>query len=144
MDDLQKQYAVKYQEYEDLIQKGTIDDVSKIKKLNVDMSVILKKMMETLAIVDEDTGHIEEYRRELNRKIADVQNEYNATLVKKDALETLRGIRQHQQAAFSGAFFWYSIALFFAASLFFILLVYKMDAKPVINSKPATTPALTR
>jgi hypothetical protein len=144
MEDLQTQYARKYQEYEDLIQRGSIDDVSKIKKLNLDMSNILRKMMETLASVEEDTGHIEQYRRDLNQKIADVQNEYSAILVKKDALQTLRGIRQHQQATFSGAFFWYSIALFFAASLFFILIVYKMDAKPVIKSSPATIPPFTK
>jgi len=144
MDDLQTQYALKYKEYEDLIHKGSIDDVSKIQKLNLEMSGILRKMMETLASVNEDTGHIEQYRRDLNNKIADVQNEYSAIFVKKAALQTLRGILLHQQAAFSGAFFWYSIALFFAASLFFILLVYKMDAKPVINTSPATTPPLIR
>jgi len=144
MEDLQKAYATKYHEYENLIQTGDASNVEKIRKLNLELSDILSKMMTQLGQVSTDGAHLQHYGDELNKKLVRIQNDYNALAKKKDTLQTLQGIREHQQAIFSGAFFWYSIALFIALLLFFFLLIYKVAAKPATTASPTTTAPLIR
>jgi dsDNA-specific endonuclease/ATPase MutS2 len=148
MEDLELAYATKYHEYEQIIESGDPESVPKIQKLNLELSDILSKMLTQLANVKTDAGHIEQYRRDLNDKLVKIQNDYNAIAIKKDTLHTLKGVREHQAASFSGAFFWYSIGLFIAICLFIVLLVYKgsqkVAASAVTASSPSTTPAFMR
>jgi hypothetical protein len=144
MEDLQKAYATKFHEYEQLIQTGDANNVEKIRQLNLELSDLLSKMMTELGQVQTNNHLLEQYTKDLNDKLVRIQNDYNALGKKKDTLQTLQGIREHQQAAFSGAFFWYSIALFIALLLFFFLLIYKVAAKPATTASPTTTPALIK
>jgi len=144
MEDLQKAYAIKYHEYEGLIQSGDPNNVEKIRQLNLELSDILSKMMTELGQAQTNNGLLDQYSKDLNDKLVRIQNDYNALAQKKDTLQTLQGIREHQQMAFSGAFFWYSIALFIALLLFFFLLIYKVAAKPATTASPTTTPALIK
>jgi uncharacterized membrane protein (DUF106 family) len=144
MEDLQKAYATKYHEYEILIQTGDANKVEKIRQLNLELSDLLSKMMTQLGQVQTNNHLLEQYTKDLNDKLVRIQNDYNALAKKKDTLQTLQGIREHQQATFSGAFFWYSIALFIALLLFFFLLIYKVAAKPATTASPTTTPAFIK
>jgi hypothetical protein len=144
MEDLQKAYATKFHEYEQLIQTGDANNVEKIRQLNLELSDLLTKMMTELGQVQTNNHLLEQYTKDLNDKLVRIQNDYNALATKKDTLQTLQGIREHQQAAFSGAFFWYSIALFIALLLFFFLLIYKVAAKPATTARPTTTPAFIK
>jgi hypothetical protein len=144
MEDLQKAYATKFHEYEQLIQTGDANNVEKIRQLNLELSELLSKMMTELGQVQTNNHLLEQYTKDLNDKLVRIQNDYNALGKKKDTLQTLQGIREHQQATFSGAFFWYSIALFIALLLFFFLLIYKVAAKPATTASPTTTPALIK
>jgi hypothetical protein len=144
MEDLQKAYATKFHEYEALIQMGDANNVEKIRQLNLELSDLLTKMMTELGQVQTNNHLLEQYTKDLNDKLVRIQNDYNALATKKDTLQTLQGIREHQQAAFSGAFFWYSIALFIALLLFFFLLIYKVAAKPATTASPTTTPAFIK
>jgi hypothetical protein len=144
MEDLQKAYATKFHEYEQLIQTGDANNVEKIRQLNLELSELLTKMMTELGQVQTNNHLLEQYTKDLNDKLVRIQNDYNALAKKKDTLQTLQGIREHQQATFSGAFFWYSIALFIALLLFFFLLIYKVAAKPATTASATTTPALIK
>jgi len=144
MEDLQKAYATKYHEYEELIQSGNPNNVEKIRQLNLELSDLLSKMMTELGQVETNNDLLEKYTKDLDEKLVRIQNDYNALAMKKDKLQTLQGIREHQQATFSGAFFWYSIALFIALLLFFFLLIYKVAAKPATSASPTTTAPLIK
>jgi len=144
MEDLQKAYATKFHEYEQLIQTGDANNVEKIRQLNLELSDLLTKMMTELGQVQTNNHLLEQYTKDLNDKLVRIQNDYNALATKKDTLQTLQGIREHQQATFDGAFFWYSIALFIALLLFFFLLIYKVAAKPATTARPTTTPAFIK
>jgi hypothetical protein len=144
MEDLRKAYATKFHEYETLIQTGNPNDVEKIRQLNLELSELLSKMMTELGQVQSNNHLLEQYTKDLNDKLVRIQNDYNALAKKKDTLQTLQGIREHQQATFSGAFFWYSFALFIALLLFFFLLIYKVAAKPAAKPSATTTPSFTR
>jgi len=144
MEDLQKAYATKFHEYEQLIQTGDANNVEKIRQLNLELSDLLSKMMTELGQVQTNNHLLEQYTKDLNDKLVRIQNDYNALATKKDTLQTLQGIREHQQAAFSGAFFWYSFALFIALLFFFFLLIYKVAAKPATTASPTTTPAFIK
>jgi hypothetical protein len=144
MEDLQQSYARKRAEYEALIQAGDPNSINRIQQLNLELSEILTKMTTELGQVQSESVLLDRYQMDLNEKLVRIQNDYNALATKKDTLQTLQGIREHQEAAFSGAFFWYSIALFIACLLFFFLLIYKVAAKPAATPSPTTTASLIK
>jgi len=134
MDDLEKTYQLQYALYEEALAAPT-PDVEKVKQLNVQLSNTLHSMIETLTNVRKETGGIKVYRDELLRRLHNVQREYNGLAQDKDALETLRRIREGEQSRVDGSLHLYLIGFFTAAILLIVVLFFKKDIIAAVSKE---------
>ena len=142
MDALESNYVQRKREYDALI-SSTTPNVDAIKAKNLELSSILNGMLDELAKVKDDAGHIEKVRDDLVAKLVKVQNDYNVLVNQKDKVETLKTLRVHEDERFYATFYWYGIGLLIVSVLFFFVLMakggYRAPTMPTMMMSPITT-----
>jgi recombinational DNA repair ATPase RecF len=145
MDALEKSYAIKKSTYEAMISSRN-PNVVELKKLNTELSYLLTQMLNELAKVKQDAGHIEQYRNELVRKLVAIQKDYNGLVNERSNLVTLRALRTYEETKFNAVFFWYGLAFSILVILFFFILLWKGHKAatiPTTTNSATTIPPLT-
>lgn len=145
MNALQQTYAIKKSAYETMIASSN-PNVNELKRLNTELSNLLTQMLNELAKVKEDAGHIEQYRNDLVRKLVAIQKDHTTLLSEREQLRTLRALREYEETKFNAAFFWYGLVFTILAILFFFILLwkgYKAPTIPTTTSSATTMPPFT-
>ena len=140
MDELETSYDALKKQKDDLI--AAHGDTAQIQSLNDQMATLLQSMLEKLSAVKSSSASITEYRDELLIQLVGIQNDANILREQRDQYATLRMLQTQDQAAFKSSFFWYALALGFAALAFLIMLLWtgrhKEPTMPATMSKPNT------
>jgi len=145
MNALQQTYAIKKSAYETMIASSN-PNMNELKRLNTELSDILTQMLNELAKVKEDAGHIEQYRNDLVRKLVVIQKDYTTLLNEREQLRTLRALREYEETKFNAAFFWYGLVFTILAILFFFILLWKghkTTTSPTTTNSATMIPPLT-
>jgi triphosphoribosyl-dephospho-CoA synthetase len=145
MNALQQTYAIKKSAYETMIASSN-PNVDDIKRLNTELSYLLTQMLNELAKVKEDAGHIEQYRNDLVRKLVVIQKDHTTLLNEREQLKTLRALREYEETKFNAAFFWYGLAFTIVVILFFFILLWKghkTTTSPTTTNSATMIPPLT-
>lgn len=147
MDALEREYTTKRAEYDSLIALNDPTKLPQIQALNIELSVILHRMLEEVTKVRGEASKLNTYRDELMRKLIKIQNDSSIILKQKDQYETLRALQAHEQIKFDERLFWYLISLAIVTLIFIIVLLwkggYKLPTIPTTTSSATTIPAFT-
>ena len=147
MDALEREYTTKRAEYDSLIALNDPTKLPQIQALNIELSVILHRMLEEVTKVRGEASKLNTYRDELMRKLIKIQNDSSIILKQKDQYETLRALQAHEQIKFDERLFWYLISLAIVTFIFIIVLLwkggYKLPTIPTTTSSATTIPAFT-
>lgn len=147
MNALEREYTTKRAEYDSLIALNDPTKLPQIQALNIELSVILHRMLEEVTKVRGEASKLNTYRDELMRKLIKIQNDSSIILKQKDQYETLRALQAHEQIKFDERLFWYLISLAIVTLIFIIVLLwkggYKLPTIPTTTSSATTIPAFT-
>ena len=147
MEDLETSYEAKLATYNSL--KGANDPAKlpQIQKLNGELAALLHSMAEILAKTKSNAANITAYRDSLLQQLVSIQNDASIMREQRDQYNTLRMLQTQDDAVFRSTFFWYALALGFAALFFFVMLMrsgaYKVPTMPTAMSSPNTMAAFT-
>jgi hypothetical protein len=121
-------------------------NMNEIRRLNAELSFLLTQMLNELAKVRQDAGHIEKYRNDLVRKLVAIQKDHTTLLSERQQLKTLRALREYEETKFNAAFFWYGLAFTIVIILFFFILLWKghkTTTSPTTTNSATMMPPLT-
>lgn len=154
MDELARQYQQRIDRYNQLVGDGLKNpgnfrkNMNQIKTLNIEISAILDKMMEQLAMVKQDNASFIAQRDQLYKNLQRIRREANALAQDKDTLETLRRIREFDESESKTSLNIYVVAFLILALVVLLVLVFKRpapqsDMTRTMPSNPAAIPAFT-
>lgn len=154
MDELARQYQQRIDRYNQLVGDGLKNpgnfrkNMNQIKTLNIEISAILDKMMEQLAMVKQDNASFIAQRDQLYKNLQRIRREANALAQDKDTLETLRRIREFDESESKTSLNIYVVAFLILALVVLLVLVFKRpapqsDMTMTMPSNPAAIPAFT-
>jgi uncharacterized protein YdcH (DUF465 family) len=128
MDELEQKYAELNNLYEDEIKNAINDpekaDMSKIKKLNLQLGDIIHQMIEALTNVKKESGNIVVYRDELLQRLRRIQKEYNGLADASDNVETLRMIRKSEYLRANKDINFYMFFFLLGAVILIVLILF--------------------
>jgi chromosome segregation ATPase len=143
MDELEQRYQTLHANYERLIASGDATAVSQIESLNKQLSDVIAQMLQKVADVKDGSENIEKYRADLLQKLVRIQHDHNSLATTHDKIETLRRIRNDQQANFDGAFFGYAVGLFISCVILFFVILFKGGQRAAANPAMASSAMMT-
>ena len=153
MDELSRQYEQRIARYNQLIAESIQtpsrfrSNLVTIRQLNAEIAGILDKMVAQLAMVKQNDANFIAQRDQLYKNLQRIQKESNALVSDRDALETLRRIREFDETRETTSVNLYVVFFLILALVVSIVLIFKGPAQSetamITPSSPAAMPAFT-
>lgn len=151
MDALRSEYATLTTQYNALIDEAVRDsskiaaNFPKIVEVAQSRSSLVDRMLQQIAMANQDSTEIQQLRDELVVTLQRIQQDYNGLQQNTDKLETLRRIRSFQDDSWKWTLIRYLTAfVVLAVIVFFVVLFARQRDKANTNPSTATiNPPLT-
>ena len=149
MDELRTKYEKQMEQYETLMKQSLdasdISQIPKLRDMNTSLAKTLNEMIQQATFLKKDTPSLKKERDELIERLRQIQKEYNGLIVNTDQLETLRRIRQQENAEATRMlhmYLFFFLALCMAVLVYVLFMTQRKDTTAPSASIPPTTAAL--
>lgn len=143
MDALRSEYTTLTAQYNALIDEAVRDSSTittnfpKIVQVAQARSSLVDRMLEQIAMANQDSAEIQQLRDELVTTLQRIQRDYNGLQQNTDKLETLRRIRSFQDDSWKWTLIRYLIAILVLAAIVFFVVLFARQ-RDNTNTSPST------
>lgn len=116
-----------------------------IQSLNQQIATVLDQMITEMQYAQQGPNS-DAYRTQLVEQLTRIQSDYNGLKTNTDTLQTLQRIRAFQDTSWEGSLFLYLAALFVAAVLLVVVILFRRqstDSAIAPSTSPTAMPPLT-